>query len=102
MENDAITPEPDSDRWTAIIGRRPETENWYRFLMKLPKGNDVYIGKGVTVKDVTFMDIRKGGMLYTDQATKKMLLENATFQDCAAEGESLFTNLPKGLNRQSY
>ena len=98
MEDQAICPEPGSERYEKEIDRWPEKEQLFRWMRALPQGTDCFLAQDVAVDGVEFDHLRAGGVLYQDPATKARWKNLFFGPRCQADETRLFTRLD-GLER---
>lgn len=87
-----LRPVPGSEREAKVLKRHPDAAERFRWFDTLPRGLDVFLGKGVVVDRVRFEHLRRGGVLCPDPAALRAAWTDVTFgPNCAASGDDLFT-----------
>ncbi len=90
-----LRPLPGSATEQEVLDRDPQAAARFAWFDRLPRGLDVFLGRGVVVDTVEFDNLRAGGILYQDAATKAAW-ENMIFgAGCLAQGDALFTHVEK-------
>jgi len=93
MENQDICPRPGTEDYKKSIGRRPQNEALCEWMMKLPRGTDCFLAKGVKVENVEFDHLRKGGLMCADIDAVKSSRNLFFGLNCMAEQSELFSVL---------
>ncbi len=78
-----------------VLSRHPEAEERFEWFDGLPRGLDCFFGTGVTVSGIELRNFREGGVLYSDETTRKSWRNLQLGPGCAAKGDAMFTRIEK-------
>jgi hypothetical protein len=99
MADEEICPKPGTREYESSVGRNPENKALYEWMMKLPRGNDVFLGKDVVIENIEFDHLRRGGLMLQDPAAKDRFKNLFFGPACASKQPAdLFSKLD-GLTR---
>jgi hypothetical protein len=90
-----LRPPAGSPQEQKILDRDPEAGKRFAWFDKLPRGLDCFLGTDAVVDGVEFDNLREGGILYGDAATRAKWMNLSFGPGCLARGDDLFTHVEK-------
>jgi hypothetical protein len=86
---------PGSASDAAELKGNPDIAKRNAWFDALPRGVDIWFGKGVTVDTVAFGVLRPGGLMLADPADRKAWKDPLFLPSCLAQGDALFSTVEK-------